>query len=230
MTLTLCGVLGSPFYRKIMCQLTEKGIPFETENLNPFQAGDDFTKQNPIRRIPLLKDTDAGDDFLLPDSSAIFHYIERKYPNSALTPEDTSEYGRALWFEEYADTEMAGTIGLGVFRKMIFPQMSGKEPDMDSALDVVRGKLTKIHDYIETSLDGKTWLAGDALSVADISVAVQYGNLAFTGYAPSASRWPNLAAFMKRIGSRPSFADPHIKAMTLFASMKQLEIDPSENL
>lgn len=230
MTLTLCGLLGSPFYRKIVTQLGEKNIPFETENLNPFQAGDEFTAQNPMRRIPLLKDDDAGADFMLPDSSAIFHYIERKYPEHPLLPSDNTEYGRALWFEEYADTEMASTIGLGIFRRMIFPQMNGKEPDIDGAMEVVRGKLITIHDYIEAALEGKTWLAGDMFSVADISVAVQYGNLAFTGYAPSATRWPNLAAFMKRIGKKESFAAPHIKAMSLFAAMKQLEVDPSENL
>ncbi|WP_262695778.1 glutathione S-transferase family protein [Kordiimonas aquimaris] len=230
MTLTLCGLIGSPFYRKIMTQLAEKGLPFETENLSPFQADDAFTKQNPLRRIPLLKDTDAGEGFLLPDSSAIFHYIERKYPTPSLTPADVSEYGRALWFEEYADTEMAGTIGLGVFRKMVFPQMNGQAPDIDGAMEVIRGKLITVHDYIEEALEGKKWLAGDAFSVADISVAVQYGNLAFTGYSPSAKRWPNITAFMKRVGEKESFAKPHIKAMTLFASMQQLEIDPVENL
>lgn len=230
MTLTLCGLIASPFYRKIMTQMLEKGIAFETEELNPFKAGDDFTANNPMRRIPLLRDTDGGDDFVLADSSAIFHYLERKHPTPSLLPSDNNEYGRALWFEEYADTEMASTIGLGIFRKIIFPQMAGKAPDIDSAIEVVRGKLVGINDYLEAELEGKEWFAGAAFSVADISVAVQYANLSFTGYVPSPKRWPNIARFMKHIGQKESFSAPHIKAVMLFSNMQKIELNPEENL
>jgi len=230
MTLTVCGLIGSPFFRKICTQLNEKGIEYGVENLNPFQAGSDFTAVNPVRRIPLLKDSDVGDGFILPDSSAIFHYIERKYPTPSLLPEDNAEYGRALWLEEYADSEMASKIGLGVFRAVVFPQMAGGEPDLDAALKVIREKLPPIHDYLETQLTGKDWFAGDAFGLADIAIAVQYGNLAYAGYAPSSGRWPNLAAFMQRMGTKDSFAPLHIKGATYFANMKKVEIDPAEGL
>lgn len=230
MTLTVCGLAGSPFFRKICTQLNEKGIDYKVENLNPFQAGDDFTALNPLRRIPMLKDSDEGDDFILADSTAIFQYIERKHPEPSLMPTGNADYGRALWFEEYADTEMATKIGLGVFRSVVFPQMAGSEPDMESALAVIRDKLPAIHDYLEGQLEGKKWLVGDSFGLADISVGVQYGNLSFAGYAPSASRWPNLAAYLARIGEHESFTKPHLMAARFFVEMKKVEIDPSEGL
>ena len=230
MTLTLCGLPGSPFYRKIMTVLLHKGLPFETEMLSPFQAGDDFTAINPMRRIPILKDSDMGDDFILADSSVMVLYLEKKHPEKSLLPDDLADYGRALWFEEYADTEMASTIGLGIFRPVIFPQRQKKEPDIDAALSVIRGKLIKINDYIESQLDGKDWLVGGAFTIADIAVGVQYGNLAYTGYAPSAERWPNIAAFLKRLGDKEHVAKPYIQAATAFATMKKIEIDPAEGL
>jgi glutathione S-transferase len=230
MALTVCGLPPSPFFRKICTQLNAKGIAYETEALNPFKAGEEFTVLNPLRRIPLLKDSDNGDDFVLPDSTAIFQYIERKHPETPLMPTDLGDYGRALWFEEYADTEMAMRIGLGVFRTVMFPQMAGKEPDFASALEVIREKLPPIHDYLENELGDNDWFVGNKLSLADISIGVQYGNLAFAGYTPSADRWPRLAAFMKRLGAEESFAKPHVQAATLFATMKQLEIDPAEGL
>ena len=230
MTLTVCGLAGSPFYRKICTQLNEKGIDYSVETLSPFQAGDDFTAVNPLRRIPLLKDSEEGDDFILADSTAIFHYIERKYPEPSLLPSSNADYGRALWFEEYADTEMATKIGLGVFRSVVFPQMAGGEPDMDKALGFIRDKLPPVHDYLEAQLEGKRWFVGDKFGLADISIAVQYGNLAFAGYAPSPKRWPNLAAFLARVGEKESFTTPHIKAALFFADMKKIEIDPSEGL
>lgn len=230
MTLTVCGLIGSPFYRKILTQLNEKAAAYETEMLNPFQSGDEFTAVNPMRRIPVLKDSDHGADWVLPDSSAIFHYIERKIPEPSLMPTDLADYGRALWFEEYADTELASTFGLGVFRRMIFPQMQGKEPDTEAALEVVRTKLPRINDYVENALEGRKWLSGPDFSVADISVAVQYANLSFAGYVPSTTRWPNMSAFMARVGARDSFAGPHVKAVAAFANMKKLTVDPEENL
>jgi len=230
MSLTVCGLIGSPFYRKICTLLNEKDVPYETETMNPFQAGEEFSKLNPMRRIPLLKDTDAGADFILPDSSAITQYIERKHPTPAMLPDDLTEYGRALWFEEYADTEMAGIIGLKVFRTVVFPQLAGKEPDFSIALQTIREKLPRIHDYLEEQLEGKEWLAGNMFSVADISVAVQYSNLAFTGYSPSVERWPNLAAYMRRIGERNSFTALHIKGAETFTKMKKIELDPAETL
>lgn len=230
MGLTVCGLIGSPFYRKICTLLDEKNIPFETESLNPFSSGEEFTALNPLRRIPVLKDSDEGEDFHLCDSSAIAHYIERKFPANSIMPASNTNYGKALWFEEYADTEMAQKIGLGVFRPVVFPQMSGKEPDFDSAQNTIREKLPAIHDYLEKQLDGQTWLVGDRFSLADISVGVQYGNLSFTGYSPSAERWPNLAAYMQRLGSKDSFAKYHIKAAMIFSEMKKLNMDPKENL
>ena len=230
MTLTVCGLIGSPFYRKILTQLNEKNVAFSTENLNPFKAGDDFTVVNPVRRIPLLKDSDNGGDWVLPDSSAIFQYIERKIPEPSLLPANTADYGRALWLEEYADTVLASTFGLGVFRRIVFPQMQGEKPDTDGALEVVRNKLPEINDYVEAAIGDKDWLAGPDFSVADISVAVQYANLSFAGYVPSAKRWPKLLAFMRRVGSRGSFAGPHMQAATAFAEMQKLTVDLEENL
>lgn len=230
MTLTVCGLIGSPFYRKILTQLNEKNIPFNTETLSPFQAGDDFTAINPVRRIPLLKDSDNGEDWILPDSSAMFHYVERKFPEPSLMPKNNADYGRALWIEEYADTEMASTFGLGVFRPIVFPQMQKQQPDFEAALKVVRNKIPRINDYVEKEIGNNDWFAGPAFSLADISVAVQYANLSFAGYVPSASRWPNLIAFMKRIGTKDSFAGPHMKAAAAFAEMQKLTVDPEENI
>ncbi len=230
MSLIVYGLIGSPFFRKVCTVLNEKSVPYEIENFSPFSAGDDFTEINPARRIPFLKDTSAGEDFIIPDSSAIVHYIERKHPENSLMPTGHADYGRALWFEEYADSEMASKIGLGVFRPVVFPQLAQKAPDLEAAEKTIREKLPAIHDYIEAQLEGKEWLAGNMFSIADIAVGVQYGNLAFTGYSPSAERWPNIAAFMKRLGGKESFAAPHIKAATFMASMQTVNIDPSEGL
>jgi len=228
MALTVCGVKLSPFVRKVRVQLIEKGVPHEVEPLNPFQAGDEFTAINPLRRIPFLKDADAGPDFTLPDSSAIAHYIERKHPENPMMPEKIADYGRALWFEEYADTELAAKAGVGVFRPMIFPQLSGKAPDQDSAIEGVR-KLAPLFDYLESQIKGRDWFAGDRFSLADISVATHFVNLGLTGVAPTPDRWPALDDFLSRAFARESFRTVNADHAEMEADLIKLNI-PAEDL
>lgn len=227
MGLIVCGANLSPFVRKIRVQLMEKGVPFTLEQLNPFQAGEEFTEQNPLRRIPILKDTDIGPDFVLPDSSVIAQYIEKKYPTPAMLPDDSADYGRALWFEEYADTELALKVGLGVFRPMVFPQMAGSEANTEDAL-IGAKKLAPVFDYLDGAIAGKTWFAGNKFGLADISVATHFMNLRFTGVAVCADRWPNLAAFIDRAFARETFAAVNAEHDKMIAGLKKLDVDAKE--
>jgi glutathione S-transferase len=47
---------------------------------------------------------------------------------------------------------------------------------------------------------------GGAFSIADISIATQFVNLAHAGYVPDAQKWSNLSRYLKAIHARPSFA------------------------
>jgi len=75
--------------------LREKGATFELESVNIMPMPDWFKEISPARRIPVLRDTDIGKEGPLgtiPHSSAICAYIEQKFPELAIYPEDP--YGR----------------------------------------------------------------------------------------------------------------------------------------
>ena len=72
------------------------------------------------------------------DSSAICAYIEKIHPESPLYPSDPYEYARALWYEEYCDTELIAQIGPGIFRAIQFKRFSGEEPDLETPRKVWR--------------------------------------------------------------------------------------------
>ena len=57
---------------------------------------------SPLKRIPVLRDTDRPEPNTLPNSSIICDYLEHKYPKPALYPADAFERAKALWYEEYA--------------------------------------------------------------------------------------------------------------------------------
>ncbi|MBW2447589.1 MAG: glutathione S-transferase family protein, partial [Deltaproteobacteria bacterium] len=129
------GMKGSPFVRKVQVMLAEKGIAYDFEMASPFPPPDWFIEMNPAKRIPVLRDRSVGTEGpagTIPDSSAICLYIERKHPEPALYPTDAFECGRAAWYEEFADNDLAGRVGLGLFRPIVMAPMMGKEPDVET--------------------------------------------------------------------------------------------------
>lgn len=206
--LQIYGMKGSPFVRKVQVVLAEKGVPYDLEAVNIFPAPDWFAEISPARRIPVLRDRSIaveGPEGTLPDSSVICAYIERKHPQPALYPESAYDCARAAWVEEYADTELAGLVGMGMFRPLVIAKLMGKEPDVDRGRKTFREKLPPLFDYLERELGDAEYLVGDALSIADVSLASQLVNLRFAGGGVDAARWPKLAAWTERMHARPSF-------------------------
>lgn len=208
MSLILYGAPLSPFVRKADALLREKGVEFELENVNIMPMPDWFKEISPARRIPVLRDTSIGKEGThgtIPDSSAICAYIERKFPDPALYPSDPYLYGRAVWIEEFCDSDLAMAIGMGIFRPIQFARFQGKEPDVETAKKNYAQKLPRPLDYLEGELDGKSFIVGDALSIADISLACQLVQLELVAGPLDAERWPGVASHLARMTERPSF-------------------------
>ena len=209
MAIIIYGDPLSPFVRKTQIVLAEKGVEYTLESANPFDPPDWFREISPAKRIPVMRDTDVGKEGVpgtIPDSSAICLYLERKFPEPALYPEDPFEYGRALWYEEYADSELALKVGMNLFRPIFFPRMTGGEPDLEAARKGWNEKLPPLFDYLEGALDGREFFVGNSFSIADISVAAQLVNAQLVAGPPDAGRWPGLVAHLERTTQRPSAA------------------------
>ena len=207
--LVVYGMKGSPFVRKVQVVLAEKGVPFELKGVNIFPAPAWFAEISPSKRIPVLRDRSVGAEGeagTLPDSSAICAYLERKHPAPALYPVDAFAYGRALWLEEWADTDLAAPVGMGMFRPLVVQRMLGKEPDVERARRTFREQLPPLFDVLEHALGAGEFLVGGAFSIADVAVASQLANLRLAGGGVDATRWPHLGAWVARIHARPSFA------------------------
>jgi len=206
MDLVLYGAPLSPFVRKVEAVLREKAIAFEMENVSmPFP--DWFKEISPARRMPALRDRDVaaeGPEGVIPDSSAICAYLERLQPEPALYPKDPFEFGRAVWFEEYADSELAGCIGLGIFRPIVFAIFAKQDPDIDTARTTATKRLPRFLDYLEGEIKGREYFVGDQFSIADLSVTTQLMNLELAVGLPDPDRYPGLSNLTERVKARPS--------------------------
>ena len=101
--ITIHGSPVSPFVRKTLVCLIEKGVNYELNPISPFPAPESHLKISPLGKIPAMTDG----DFALADSAAICGYIDRKHPEKPMFPTDVEDYGRALWFQIWADNELA---------------------------------------------------------------------------------------------------------------------------
>ncbi len=204
MGLIVYGVSPSPFVRKVRVFLAEKNIPYTLETVSIFPAPDWFVDISPLKRIPVLKDEESG--FILADSSAICAYLEKTNPEPALYPADPEDFGRALWFEEYGDSELASAIGGGTFRPMVVNRLMGKPADEETAQKTANEKLPPYFAYLESAIGDREFLVADAFSIADIAVTTGFVNFTHAGFSPDAAAFPQLTRYLERIHARPSFA------------------------
>lgn len=202
MTMKLYGAALSPFVRKTRVFMQEKGIDFEAVHIDPNAAPDDYEQINPLKRIPALE----HEGRYLGDSAVICSYLEQIHPDPSLYPEDPYERARCLWFEKYADYEIARDCTFAVFRNRVVMRLLGKECNEERVQKALNETVPPLFRYLNSELEGKTFLAGDKLTVADIAVASQLVNFRHGGEAIDAELYPNLHAHIERMHSRPAFA------------------------
>jgi glutathione S-transferase len=196
----LYGTSLSPFVRKVLVVLAEKGIEAKHVPLIFHDPDPRFQAASPFGKIPALED----DDFRLADSSAIIHYLERRYPDPALLPTGAQDVGRAVWFDKFGDGELFPVLIKPFVQRVFLPRMMNKTGDESLVAKCMAEELPRLFDYLEGVIDGP-FLVGGAFGLADISVATTFHNLHLAGEAVDAGRWPRLAAYVKGILERPSF-------------------------
>jgi glutathione S-transferase len=195
------GSAISPFVRKVLVFAAEKGLEIELQPGGMGQGGDAFKLASPFGKMPGFEDG----DYRLSDSSAIVHYLDAAYPSTPLIPADAKLRGRVVWFDEAADTILMAAGGKIFFNRIVGPKFLGMPGDEAIAAQG-EAELPPVFDYLEGALPASGHFVGDALSLADISVAAMFVNLDHLGIKPDAATHPKLAAFVTAMHARPSFA------------------------
>ena len=210
---TLYGSLGSPFVRKAIVALTEKGIQYDHDPVIPFGANPEYRKISPLGKIPAYRDGDRT----LADSSVIIAYLERTHPEPSLYPRDPYDYARALWFEEFGDGGLAPVLGGKIFFvRIIGPRFMNLPADEAAVQKTLAEEVPPLFDYLEQEIGDKQYLVGDRFSIADIGIATIFANFSFAGCSIDARRWPKLATYVERTLNRPSFKAVIDKEKTMF--------------
>lgn len=201
----------SPFVRKVHVVAAEKGIAVETLVSDPRDPHPDFLAASPFRKIPALKDG----DYALSDSTAIVTYLDALQSDPPILPTEAKARGKAVWWEEFADTIMVPAGGKVVFNRFVGPKFLGLPGD-EAAAAVGEKELEPILAYLESAAPAEGWLAGDAYSIGDIAVASTLMTLGYVDMAPDAARHPATAAWYARVIARPAWVGVAARERKMF--------------
>lgn len=198
----LYGSSLSPFVRKTMAYLSEKGLTAELKPITLQAKDPEFRAASPFGKMPGFRDG----DFAISDSTAIITYLEAKYPEPALIPAEPRSRARTIWYEEFADTILIATMGKVFFNKVVSPMFLGKPGDMAAAETAEKDEFPPLMDYLEGVIPASGHLVDDRLTLADLAVASPFVNFIHCGITVDAGKHPKTAAFVEAMLARPSFA------------------------
>jgi glutathione S-transferase len=181
--ITLYDADRCPYCARVRIALAEKGIEYETVVIDLDDRPSWIYEKNPLGRVPVIEE----DAFVLPESAVINEYLEERYPEPALWPEDAAEraFGRLLVFR---------------FDQLSKPYYALRREE-EGARERLEAELAKLNAV----LDVRPYLSGREFGLADIAyvpwivrardrMGVALGSLAA------------LTEWLERLSARPAIA------------------------
>ena len=84
--------------------------------------------------------------------------------------------------------------------------MLGPQTDDAAITNALDNVIPPLLAWLDEQIAGKKFFVSDRLSIADIAIASPFVNFNHGGESVDAATYPNLAAFLDRMHSRPTFA------------------------
>jgi glutathione S-transferase len=181
--ITLYDADRCPYCARVRIALAEKGIEYETVQVDLDDRPAWIYEKNPLGRVPILEE----DAFLLPESAVINEYLEERYPEPSLWPADPGEraFARLLVFR------------FDEFSKPYYALRRG-EDGAPEAFDLALG-------FLESVLEAQPYLSGREYGLADIAF-VPWVLRARDRLGVELTRFPALARWIERLAERPAIA------------------------
>ena len=210
MSLTLYQHPLASFCHKVLMALYENGTPFESRIID---LGDDQSRASLVRLWPLAKFPvlrDEGRDSTIPETSIIIEYLDRHYPGAIqLLPTDLSDALCVRLWDRFFDLYVQDPM-----QKIVADVRRTEKDQSPQTISDAKALLRTAYGMIEKQLDGKIWITGDSLTMADCAAApaLFYAET----LVPFGEEHGRLSAYYRRLLARPSFARVLKEAMPYF--------------
>ena len=181
MTLTLYDAGRCPYCARVRIALAEKGVPYETVEIDLAARPAWLYEKNPLGKVPVLEEG----AFCLPESVVIMEYLEERYPDPPLLPVDPAE--RAF-------------VRLAVDR---FDDRFGDDYyDARRGDGVARQRFEHRLEELDTALAAQPFLGGRVYSLADIAY-LPWLPRAESYLGVDLASFSSIASWLERLAERP---------------------------
>ena len=200
--------LPTPNGVKVSVMLEETGLPYEPHRVD-FDSNEQSSRQfrslNPNGKIPAILDPDGPGGKPLPlfESGAILIYLADK--TGRFLPRDgAARYETLQWlmFQLAGIGPMFGQVGF-------FHKFAGRDYEDKRPRDRYVAESRRLLGVLDTRLAGRTWIMGDAYSIADMSIFPWVRNLVGfydAGELVGIRDFPRIMGALDRFLARPAVA------------------------
>lgn len=181
--ITLYDAARCPFCARVRIVLAEKDVPHETVEIDLRDRPAWLYEKNPVGKVPVLEE----DGWVLPESAVIDEFLNERYPEPPLWPDDPGE-------------RAAGRLLVFRFDDFSAPYYALRRGE-DGAGAALEAELA----FLDSILAGMPWLSGRAFGLADVAFLpwlLRGQEQLGLGY----ERWPALDDWVARACERPSVA------------------------
>ena len=202
----LISATPSPYARKVRIALAEKGLPFELITEVPWDSTTRTPAHNPLEKLPVLILADGSSVY---ESSYILEYLELKYPQVPLLPQNIDDRLAARKIEVLCDG-VCDAVVLTLFERM---RAGGGSPEWIARQ---RRKIEGGVAEMAKMVGSRPFAVGNQFGLGDIAVgtAVGYLSVRFQDL-PWRTLYPDLAQLSDRLEARPSFKNSVPYAQTI---------------
>jgi glutathione S-transferase len=191
----------APNPRKVRVYLAEKGIqvPLQQVDLTKGeQRSPWFLTINPVGGLPVLE---LDDGTIIPESLAIIEYFEELYPNPPLMGTDPVSRAKIRAYERRCEQGVLNQAAT-IFQHTS-PFFAGRVDQTPKVAEIARNNLTARLVWLNDELKDREWVAGDSISVADVTLLIGIGWAKVAKYDLDPA-WTNLARWYEKMKARPS--------------------------
>jgi len=196
--------MATPNGQKVGIMLEEAGIPYEAHLVHigqDHQFDEDYLAINPNNKIPTIIDPNGpgGERFALMESGAILMYLAEK--SGHFLPKDEARRWETIQWLFFQMGHVGPMFGqFGHFYKFAADKTTDRY-----GVDRYTKESQRILGVLEKRLEGREWIMGDDLTIADMAIAPWVKCIDFyEGHeALGTDQFKNVMAYTKRFYDRP---------------------------
>jgi glutathione S-transferase len=143
--------------------------------------------------VPVLVDG----DLVIPESAAIVLYLAEKYPEKGLMPTSLAQRSQVYRWVMFAITELEQPLWRISKHTFLLPE----EKRLPKDVDLAREDFIAMASVLERHLEGRQFIVGDHISVADCVTAYL---MDWANEQHLLDGFPNLRAYLQRMYARAS--------------------------